>query len=78
MGASNIMGVGATPSHSITMKTAMSEKRKFTSENRTFSMGNTDFLTRTFLSRGAASMIDIMPALVESEKTCQVILATMR
>ena len=67
-----------TPSHSMTMKTAIIENAKVTSEKRTRSTGNTVLLMRTFLSSGAASRIEVTPWLVESAKIVQMTLPRMR
>ena len=50
----------------MTPATATSDRAKFTSENSTFSTGKTAFSTRTFLMRGAASMMELMAPLVAS------------
>ena len=49
-GSSSRCQVGTTWNHSMTMATAISEKAKFTSENKTFCTGKTKRCTLTFLS----------------------------
>ena len=56
----------------------MSEKAKFTSANKTFCTGKMYRLTLTFLSRGAALMMLVSAALVESLMSENVTLPTMR
>ena len=70
--------VGITWKNSMTMATAMSEKAKFTSANKTFCTGKIYRLTLTFFSSGAALMILVSAALVESLMSENVTLPTMR
>ena len=58
--------VGTTRNHSITIATAMSEKAKLTSAKRIFCTGKTKRSILTFLSKGAASRIEVTALLVES------------
>ena len=70
--------VGMTWKKSMTMATAMSENEKLKAAEKTFCTGKTQRSTLTFLSSGAASMIERRPALVDSFMSAKVMLPTMR
>ena len=70
--------VGAIWKNSMTMTTAMSEKAKLKAAEKTFCTGKTQRSTLTFLSSGAASMIERRPVLVASFMREKVMLPTMR
>ena len=73
-----ICQVGTTRKNSMTTATAMSEKEKLKAAEKTFCTGKTQRSTLTFLSSGAASMIERRPALVDSFMSEKVMLPTMR
>ena len=72
-----MQGVGATPATTMTRMTATNEKAKFTMAKRTFSTGNTQRLMRTFLRSEDAPMMEVMPWLVESLMSWNVMLPRM-
>ena len=64
--------------NSMTTTTAMSENPKFIIAEKTFWTGNTQRSTLTFLSSGAALMMDVRPPFVASLMSENVMLPTMR
>ena len=58
--------VGGTWKKIITITIAIQEKAKLTRANTAFSTGKTALSILTFLRRGAAEMIEVMPCEVES------------